>query len=112
MTLLSWRDDYRVGVALIDAEHRYLIGLINEFHEEYVGGAARRQTLLILNRLVAYAEQHFHHEESLMQESGYPRLGRHQKLHEGLYSSIFTLHEELCADGAKADAKTLHFLRH
>jgi len=112
MTMLSWRDDYRVGVPLIDAEHHYLIGLINEFHDQYASGGARRHMLMVLNRLVAYAEQHFQHEEALMEESGYARLARHRELHEGLYSSVFALHEELSANAANVNAKTLRFLRH
>ena len=112
MTLLSWRDDYCVGVPMIDAEHRYLIGLINEFHDKHAGGEARQQILFVLNRLVAYAEVHFQHEEALMHEIGYPRLAHQQELHEGMYSSIYALHEDLSRDAASVDAKTRRFLRH
>lgn len=112
MTLLSWRDDYRVGVPLIDTEHEYLIGLINEFHDKHASGVARPQSLPVLNKLVSYAEQHFQHEEALMAEIGFPRLAHQQKLHERLYSSIFTLHEELSRNRAEVNGKTMRFLRH
>ena len=112
MILLSWRDNYRVGVPLIDTEHQYLFALINEFHDKYAVGEAHRELLLVLNRLVAYAEGHFQHEEALMREIGYPRLARQQDLHERLYSSIFAVNEKLSRDNAKADAETLRFLKH
>lgn len=112
MILLSWREDYRVGVSLIDTEHLYLFKLINEFHDEFASGNTHRHLLLVLNKLVAYAEVHFRHEEALMQEIGYPRLERQQQLHEELYSSIFALNEKLSLDGAKVDAETLRFLKH
>jgi len=112
MALLSWRDDYRIGVPSIDAEHRYLIGLINEFHDEHARGGGRHLTLRVLNKLVTYAEQHFRHEEALMQEIGYPRLSHQRDLHEGLYASIFALHEDLAVDAGSVNSKTLRFLRH
>jgi hemerythrin len=112
MILLSWREDYRVGIPLIDAEHLHLFKLINEFHDRYRSGDMHRQILLVLNRLVEYAEEHFQHEEALMREIEYPRLERQQDLHAKLYSSIFTLNEKLSLDGARADAETLRFLKH
>lgn len=112
MTLLSWRNEYRVGVPMIDKEHEYLIGLINEFHDRYAGGATLPQALRVLNKLVSYAERHFRHEESLMAETGYPRLDNQRRLHEELFTSIFTLHEELCASKVQVDSRTMRFLRH
>jgi len=111
MTLISWRDDYQVGVPLIDSEHRYLIGLINEFHDKHASGGGHRQVMAVLNSLVSYAEQHFQHEEALMTEIGYPRLAQQRDMHEELYSSIFALNEELSLDMAKVDAKTMRFLQ-
>ena len=32
MTLLEWRDDFRIGIAEVDHEHQLLIGLINDVH--------------------------------------------------------------------------------
>ena len=111
MILLSWRDDYRVGLPQIDSEHRYLFGLVNEFHDQYGNGGNPQQLMLVLNRLVAYAEKHFRHEEALMQARGYPRLAHHQELHERLYSSIYAVHEKQSSDTGKADAALVRFLK-
>ncbi len=112
MTLLSWRDDYRVGVPLIDTEHEYLIGLINEFHDKHASHVTRPQAMAVLNKLVIYAERHFRHEEALMAKIGFPRLAHQEQLHEQLYSSIFALHEELSMEHAEVDGKTMRFLRY
>ena len=112
MTLLSWRDDYRVGVPLIDMEHQYLIALINEFHDKHANRITRPLATFVLNRLVSYAEEHFQHEETLMLKIGFPRLAHQQKLHEQLYFSIFALQEEMSRENAVADGKTMRFLRH
>jgi hemerythrin len=112
MTFLSWREDYQVGLPLIDAEHRYIFALINDFHDEYASGRPQRRILRVLNRLVAYAEDHFQHEEALMRKCGYPRLAQQQKQHEKLYSSIYALNEKLSVNSARIDAETLQFLKH
>ena len=111
MTLLSWRSDYRVGINVIDSEHQALFDLINDFHDKYAGGDTHGQLLGVLNRLVAYAEAHFQHEETLMREIGYPHLAEHQQMHEQLYSSIFALNEKLSQHGATMNADTLRFLK-
>ena len=32
MSLLDWRDEFRIGIAEVDHEHQVLIGLINDLH--------------------------------------------------------------------------------
>jgi hemerythrin len=101
MILLSWRDEYLVGIAQIDAEHQYLFKLINDFHDEHVRGGKSQEVLQVLSRLVAYAEEHFQHEEALMRSIEYPGLVRQQDLHEKLSQSA-----------AEVDSETLRFLKH
>ena len=112
MDLISWRPEYQVGVRLIDTEHKYLFALINEFHAKHARGNALKQCVLVLNRLVAYAEEHFQHEEALMQTINYPRLQDQKGMHKQLYTSIFELNEKLSIEGALVDADTLRFLKH
>jgi len=111
MALLSWREQYAIGVMSIDAEHRYLFRLINEFHDRHTSGAERRDVLIVLNRLVAYAEDHFHNEERLMSGHAYPHLERHREKHEQLFLSIFTLNEKLAAGVQSIDRETVQFLK-
>lgn len=111
MPFLSWRDDYRVGVAHIDQEHRYLFDLINQFHDSHRGGADRKTLEGILTRLVQYAEAHFRHEEQTMLENEYPQHAEHCSLHEELYLAVFQLSEELAANSVRVTMDTHRFLR-
>jgi hemerythrin len=112
MALITWREDYRVGVAMIDSEHQYLFALINEFHDRYVAGRSRRDLVVVLTRLVAYAETHFQHEQALMHSERYPNLEHHIGEHEKLYSSIYQLNEQLARNALSVDRETLRFLKH
>jgi len=111
MTFMSWRKDYEVGVPQIDAEHHRLFDLINEFHDTFVRGEARNDVARVLNRLVAYAEEHFQHEEQLMSDNGYPQLDMHKALHHELVLSIFAINERLAAAAVKTSTETVQFLK-
>ena len=111
MTFLSWRDDYVIGFDMIDAEHRYLFELINEFHDRHARGEAREDVVRVLNRLVAYAEQHFQHEEGLMRTSAYPGLESQLAQHEQLFSSVFALNDRLAKGALNIETDILRFLK-
>ena len=111
MTFLSWRTDYEIGVAQIDAEHRSLLDLVNEFHDISAQSATSKDIALVLNRLVSYAEEHFQREEKLMSDNGYPLLEAHRELHVQLVTSIFAINERFASQPAKASKETLQFIK-
>lgn len=111
MAFLSWRNDYEVGVPLIDKEHRRLFELVNEFHEAYLRGESRKEIPKVLNQLVAYSEEHFQHEEGLMSDNDYPDIDRHRQLHSELITSVFEINEKFAKDPSRASAETLQFVK-
>ena len=111
MPFLSWRKEYAVGVAQIDAEHRGLFDLINAYHDIHARANSSREAAKILNRLVAYAEEHFQHEEKLMSDGGYPPLDAHRQQHSEFVASIFAINERLAVDTARANAEILPFVK-
>ncbi|MBV8444141.1 MAG: hemerythrin family protein, partial [Hyphomicrobiales bacterium] len=105
MTILSWRDDYRIGIKEIDAQHQYLFDLINELHSAHATSFSRNQVSLALTKLIAYAEEHFVREEALMSANSYPKLDQHRQIHEALVSSIFDLNEKFQGGVKQIDAE-------
>ena len=111
MAFISWRSEYEIGVREVDAEHRKLFELINEYYDQHLHGANRKEIERILNSLVSYAEVHFQNEEALMEKCGYPHLGEHRKQHAELFTSIFHITQRLIDSPDKADRETLNFLK-
>jgi len=91
MPYITWSEIFSVGVPDLDAQHRRLIAIINEFHEAQEAGAGVARLFQVLNALVAYAEQHFAEEERRLEETHYPDLLRHRREHERLVQEIFEL---------------------
>ncbi|MBK6630221.1 MAG: hemerythrin family protein [Betaproteobacteria bacterium] len=112
MALLNWKNDYQLGNALIDRDHRQLFELINSFHYEFIQNRNRVEILRLLNDLVRYCEEHFGREEAMMANQAYPGLEQHLQKHAELFETIFALQTKLEADAIRMEQETVAFLRH
>ncbi|MCA9557536.1 MAG: hemerythrin domain-containing protein, partial [Myxococcales bacterium] len=65
MALFEWSDDYSVKVPSIDAQHKQLVGLLNELHDGMFSGAGMAHLESVLGGLIEYTAHHFAHEEEL-----------------------------------------------
>ncbi len=81
---VDWKDFYTVGEPTLDAQHKQILGVINQLYEAKQQGKDREALAPILDTLVRYTLVHFAHEEQLMQEYGYPHVAEHAALHEEL----------------------------
>lgn len=81
MALIPWQERYNTGVDEIDSQHRNLVEIINELHEQ--GSREFQQALSeILPRLVDYTVYHFASEEAYMERNGYAGLEKHRESHQ------------------------------
>jgi len=90
---LHWSEMMSVGVACLDADHRFLIALANHLNraigdvEEYLAVGT------VLRGVEDYAAVHFAREEKLMQACGFPQLARHRQTHRGFVAALASLRE-------------------
>lgn len=80
VSLIEWRDEMSVGVEALDADHRRLLGLINQLATAQALGN-RNIVGYVLDELVEYTEEHFRREEAHMAAIGFPDLEAHYRLH-------------------------------
>jgi hemerythrin-like metal-binding protein len=104
MTLLQWREDFRVGIEEVDHEHRELIALVNTAHDALGADRSGERVEACLGEIHARISAHFALEERAMRERGYPELGDHKADHERLLDDIRDLMDEHDAGGALDDA--------
>ncbi len=106
---ISWRDDWRLGIQLLDEQHKLLADCLNrvvrqcscvENGEERDREKLGRRLGELLDELYAKARQHFKKEEALMLERGYPGYASHQREHvmllAELKSTFLTQFEQGC----------------
>lgn len=103
MTLLEWRDEYRIGIAEVDHEHKELIGLINAVHAALGADRSSDRIEECLGEIYARVSAHFALEEKDMRAHGYPELGQHKADHERLLDDIRDIMDEHAESGVLDD---------
>jgi hemerythrin len=110
LVLAIWRDEYEIGVPVIDAQHQGLFQLVNELHEAMMLGQGKDLMGTVLDRLIQYARTHFRDEEEVMAKAGYPDLEAHRNEHEAFSRQVFDLQRDFRAGNVTISLKVVGFL--
>jgi hemerythrin len=82
MPFMVWNDHLSVGVEAIDADHKKIVGMVNELYDAILAGCGRKKLDTLLDRLVDYTRYHFAREEELLTRTGYPDVAEHKREHD------------------------------
>lgn len=99
MSLITWREEFSVGVAEVDHEHQELIEAINCMHRSVQEGVTRKQVIEALGDIYAQIASHFALEEKFMRNSRYPAYASHKTDHEALLDDLRDIMDEVEDDG-------------
>lgn len=91
---LEWREQLGVGNDLIDADHKYLIDIINLAEQ---GLKSRNPVALAaaLDNLERYSKMHFSREETIATAAGYPEAAHLHISHEALIATLTQIKAEI-----------------
>ncbi|OMH33587.1 bacteriohemerythrin [Motiliproteus sp. MSK22-1] len=78
MELIEWKDEYSVGVPLLDDQHKQLVSLINQLTKAQSSGGMINY---VLDELDHYVKEHFRAEEKLLKKAGYADFKAHKDQH-------------------------------
>ncbi|HYH23033.1 MAG TPA: bacteriohemerythrin [Azospirillum sp.] len=106
---VAWQDSFGVGHADIDADHRRLFELFNEFVTAVNDNRADSDIESVLVDLLEYTDYHFDREERLMREHGYPDYETHKTMHDTFVRQMHDVNNALDAGGEQG-AFVLGFL--
>ncbi len=96
---MEWSDDYKIGIPVIDSQHKRLFQLIFELNKALKAGLRRSDLEQLLSGLDQYITRHFQLEEKYMMESNYPKLNIQQKAHAYFTHRFRELSEEVSQGG-------------
>ena len=91
MTLIAWRDEFSVGVASVDQEHREMIELINELDNAMAKDADCITVIRTLGEIYTKISAHFALEEKIMRDADYRDFTSHKEDHEQLLDSLLMI---------------------
>jgi hemerythrin len=98
MTLVEWRDEFKIGIEEIDFEHQELIELINELYAETKKEDSAMAVMDCLEEIFAKISAHFALEEKVMRDLQYDEYEDHKEDHELLLDSIMDIMDEYADD--------------
>ncbi|MCI8439665.1 MAG: response regulator [Oscillospiraceae bacterium] len=111
-TKFEWKEEYNIGVDIIDQEHQRLFRIINRLFAAREGDERESQWACQegIKYFQGHAIKHFVEEESYMLSIGYKGFDRHRSIHKGFRENTLpALEQELVRTGYSPEAMD-HFL--
>jgi len=94
VTLIEWRDEFKIGIEEVDFEHQELIELINELYSETKEADSYMSVIYFLGEIYAKISAHFALEEKIMSDLKYDQYEDHKEDHERLLDDIRDIMDE------------------
>ena len=110
MRLFHWTRAKSVYMPEFDEEHRNLYRMGESLHREWMAGASAKALIPGVRALLAAAEEHFVHEESMMRAARYPLLNWHKRQHETARNAARPLVARIEAGDRRAVKELLELL--
>ncbi len=107
----KWTKGLSVGDATIDQQHQRLIEIINTLYEAMRTQTTHARLGELLERLIAYTDEHFSYEEGRLQACGYPHLVSHQRLHTELLGQVRDLQTKFNQGKRNINMELMNFLK-
>lgn len=112
MDFMTWTNDLSVGVAVMDDDHKKLIGIINQLHYGIKAGHDKEILGAVLGQLMEYTRFHFAREEEFFLKTNYLGAATHKMEHESFISRISNLQTRFkSAPAIMLDLELMRFLR-
>ena len=108
---IDWKDEYSVGIASIDEQHKKLISLINSLQTVVDYSTGEEFERECLAALVDYTKTHFVYEEGLMSKYGYPDFETHKAQHQKMIEKVNDLQAAYEKNPESAMKDALDFLK-
>ena len=106
MSLIPWKEEFSVGVAAVDVEHRELIELINDLDAAMQGQATQTAVVEALGEIYARISAHFALEEKIMRDAVYAEYTAHKQDHEALLDGLLDVIDSV-DEGGRYDRAAL-----
>jgi hemerythrin len=108
---IEWTAQYRVNVAQIDEQHQRLVQMLNDLYDAMVERRSAAGVREAIDRMNAYARDHFSVEEKHMAELGYPDRQQHLTQHARFTRKTQELQERVASGKLVLSLEVIGYLR-
>ncbi len=110
MAYIDWDDKFSVDVEGMDNQHKKLFRIANRLHEIIETKDYGDKLSEAFDALINYVKEHFHDEEQLMAEWGFPELESQRKAHKAFAKQLSASFSEFKSGQTKALQDLLDYL--
>lgn len=111
MPLVTWTEEYDIGVEKFNDAHKKLFDLINQLHDAMKEGKGKEVIGEIVGELEKYTTEHFSDEEKEFDERGYPDSAPHKEQHKLFVSKIAGFKNDIVVGNANLSMDIIQFLK-
>jgi len=108
---LSFTDDLKFGVAVIDSQHRRMVKIVNELLAAALDHTLGKAEDRLLDELVHLATLNFRSEEAWMRRCSYERYDVHAESHAHLLNELVELRAGMATRHEHLNRKVVLFVR-
>src|SRR5260370_38640784 len=109
MSLFEWNDEFSVGIAEIDSEHRELFRIAEELHEGILNGTGEDELEVTYSRLAEQTRAHFEREDAILRKHGRPNVEQTSRGHLLLTQKVEPLAGGLASRQARLQTEPRRF---
>ncbi|MGI6649510.1 MAG: bacteriohemerythrin [Bacillota bacterium] len=95
---MLWKDEYELGVPLIDAQHKELFRRVESFLKALRSEDCWNEKIPKINETLEfmkrYVVEHFHDEEEYQRSINYPGYEAHKQIHTGMIKYVQEVSEQ------------------
>jgi hemerythrin len=107
---ITWTEEFSVGVARLDRQHKRLIQMTNRLIATPQTTTDSELISDILSDMTNYAQEHFAAEEELMRQHDYPRLEEHIAQHRAFQKTTVDFCSATMLNVRFVPESVLHYL--
>ena len=85
---LKWCDEYKIGVELIDNEHKEIVDNFEQLYKRINEGNGLQHYADMLRFIEKYVSFHFYHEEEFQKKIGYQEIESHMAEHRNFKMQV------------------------
>ena len=111
MKLITWSENYSVGVREIDEQHQILIGMLNELFDAMMRGTANDVLDSILDKAIEYTTYHFGNEETYMDKFEFSGYAEHKAEHKEFIDQVLEFKNDFKGGRVTLSVRMMNFLR-
>lgn len=96
---MTWRENFKIGVAEIDKQHKELCDQVDKLQDACTQGKGAEEVKKVLDFLASYTVKHFADEEAFQLKVKYPGYAQHKALHTDFLNQVTKLKKEATENG-------------